>query len=265
MKRDLKKTNGLFVQILIVLVLFSIAVYSLWRINLIKFPDFIENIISPDNASTGEYAGDGYEIFKYISDASSVAESIYPEISLENLSDTLISLEAYDNFYWESTAKVYSDFGSSSKTCRSRISGNRYNIELLDADGNTLKKYISDGKKSIVSKYNGNNVVSSVYTSGLMDFYSDSGIISVSDISNTDFDKSSCEIRRIEKDGFNLISIVYSYNRNDVTVKNNVLLSLDYGVVLFAEIHENNKLVYTLDTKTIYQLESLDDELFIVS
>lgn len=265
MKHDLKKAKGLFIQILIVLLLFSIAVYSLWRVNLIKFPEFIENIISPDNSTVGEYAGDGFEIFEYISDASEgISENIYPEISAENMRDILLSLDTYDNFYWESTSKIYSELGNKSKICRSRISEKKYNIELLDNNNITTKKCISNGEKAIIYSYNGNNVSSSVYSSGLIDFYSDSGIISISDIIDTEYSENSLDIRRIQKDDLNLISVVYTYDRDGKSIKNSLLLSLDYGVILFAEIHENDKLVYSLTTTSIYSLESLDDSLFVV-
>ncbi len=263
MKGDFKSAKTLTVQILIVIVLFSLVLLGLWRVNLIKFPDFIENLIHSDAGITDKYAGDGYEIFEHLSDAKS-SDSVknYPELSIDNLSEMLSSLEPYENFYWESISEVFSSTGKSSKECKLRVSGNKYNLELLDENGNTVKKIICDGNKTVVTDMLSYNESKTVYNQGLTDYFSDASIISLDYFRQNNFTDENCEIHLIEKEAFNLVSLVHSYERSGVSVKNNYMISLDYGVVLFAECYENDVMTYRLFTNSVYPLSSLEDELF---
>ena len=90
-------------------------------------------------------------------------------------------------------------------------------------------------------------------------------LISIDYFKDNSFDSSNCEIRTVTKDNLNLVSITHISERNNTMIKNNYLLSLDYGVVLYAESFENDKSVYKLTTASIYSLDSLDDELFTIN
>ncbi len=268
MKNDYKKVGQLIAQIITVIVVFGIISYGLWRINLIRLPSFIGVFIDSEAEQDEDYANDGYEIFKHIGLDSSESdfEYSYPAVTPEKLSVLLDSAVPYDNFYWESTARVISSSDERIYRCNSRISGNKYNIEILDKNNFTVRKCISDGGSTVVienSEYGGSK--SRVYKRGLTDFYSDASIVSIDYFKNFDFTSVDTEILHIEKEGFNLVSVTYSYDRNDIKIKNNFLLSLDYGVVLFAESFEDDELVYALNTESIYSISSLDDELFKVT
>ena len=104
-----------------------------------------------------------------------------------------------------------------------------------------------------------------MYEAGIFDFYSDAGLISVGYFKDADFSDGNCEIRLVENDQYNLVSVVHTYERNGVTVKNSYGISLDFGVVLFAECFENDVPVFEQTTLSIYPVSSLDDKLFAVN
>lgn len=266
MKGDFKKARSLIFQILTLLALFTTAFILLRRANLIKFPGFIEKFLHTEQEITSDYSGDGQEIFKYIGKAGNTNQlSFYPEITIDNMNALLNSLEPHKNFYWESVSETYYSDSATSKKCRSRISGDKYNVEILDKDEKTVRKYVSDGKNTAVSKPPYGESDSTVYMKGIFDFYSDASLISVDFFKDAEFSDDSCEIRLVENQQYNIVSVVHTYDRNGVTVKNNYGISLDYGVVLFAECFENNIPVFRQSTLSIYPLTSLDDNLFIIN
>lgn len=264
MKKNFGMAKKLLLQILIVLILFFVAVLGLRQANLIRFPDFIENIISPSANIGSDYADAGFEIFEHLSENTNYTQNIVsPKIQIHNLRSMLSSLETYENYYWECSAKVYSAADSSIKDCKLRISGKKYNLEIFDEFGNLLKKYVSDGENTSITDYRLGNG-SKVYKSGIFDFYHDASIISIDYFRENDFTENNCEIQLIEKDSFNLVSLVHSYDRNGMDIRNHYMISLDFGVVLFAQCYENESLVYNFTTNSIYPLSGLEDELFTV-
>lgn len=266
MKGDFKKARSLIFQILTLLVLFTVAFILLRRANLIKFPNFIEQFLNTKQETTSDFSGDGQEIFKYIGKNNSPDQlSYYPVITVENMNALLNSLEPHKNFYWESISETYYSGSVTAKKCKSRISEEKYNVELLDKDDKTVRKYVSDGTVTAVSKPPYGESDSTVYTRGIFDFYSDASLISVDYFKDADFSEDSCEIRLIENGQYNIVSIIHTYNRNGISVKNIYGISLDYGVVLFAECFENNIPVFKQSTLSIYPLTSLDDNLFTIN
>ena len=268
MKNEYKKVGQLITQILTVIIVFGIITCGLWRINLIRLPSFLDRIIASENEYDEGYTSDGYEIFKHIGFISSEvdAEFSYPAITPEKLSVLLDSVEPYDNFYWECTSKLIANNNKRIKKCKLRISGDKYNVEILDENDLTVRKCISDGYSTVIkSSFENGTPKSRIYKHGLFDYYSDASVISFEYFKNFNFTSDGMEIFHIEKDGFNLISINHSYERNGIVVKNNYLVSLDYGVVLFAECFENDELIYSLETKSINSISSLDNELFAVT
>lgn len=266
MKGEFKKARQLILQILTVIVVFAAALYGLWRINLIRLPAFVENMFVVSDESPDSYVNDGYEIFEYIGSSDSAeTELMYPEITPENLVSLLESAEPYSNYYWESKTEVFSSTGSTVSECKSRISGNRYNVEILNEQGLTVRKCISDGVKTYITTNSGGGSKTAVFERGLTDFYSDASIIPVDFFKNTEFSLEDTEIRHVTNKGYNLVCVTFSYERSGITVENNYMISLDYGVVLFAECFENGEPVYKLSTDSIYSLSSLDDELFQIN
>jgi len=245
--------KSLILQILLLLVLFSVSFVLLRKANLIKFPGFIEDMFYKEEPIVNEYTGDGTEILEYIGDATDIKElSTYPEITVENMNKLLNSLDTYENFYWECTSQTFAGNTSITRKCESRISGNKYNISIFDETGAKVKSFISNGERTVVSKFPlYGESGSSVYHQGIFDFYSDAGLVSVEYFKDIDFSDKQCEIRLINEDKFNLLSVIYSYNRNGIEVKNNYRISLDYGVVLFAECIENGITVYKQTTTSI--------------
>lgn len=263
----LKKARSLVFQIIILLILFSIAFLLLARANLIQLPGFIQNLINKETEITTETTGNNRDIFEYINNTPDNSSELgnYPTITVDNMNKLLNSLSPHSNFYWESISETYFDDEVITKNCRSRISGDRYNVEILDKDGNITRKYISDGTKTSITRYNGHNIDTSSYSTGIFDFYSDTGLISIDYFKDTDFSAGACEIRLVENQQYNLVSVVYTYERNGVTVKNDYGISLDYGVVLFAQCFENDIPVFKQTTALIYPLKSLDDKMFSVN
>ena len=214
---DFKKVRSLISQILILLVLFSVAFILLRRANLIKLPGFIEQFLNTEQEVTSDYSGDGQEIFKYIGKYESQEQlNFYPQITIDSMNVLLNSLEPHKNFYWESVSETYSTNSFIEKKCKSRISGNKYNVEILDSNGNTVRKYVSDGNNTSVSKAPYSESDSAVYLKGIFDFYSDASLISVDYFKNADFTEESCDIRLVENEQYNLLSVTYTYDRNGV-------------------------------------------------
>lgn len=266
MKSGFKKAKSLILQILLLLVLFFVAYILLGRAKLIKLPHFIEDLFPTEHNEAPELSGDGQEIFEYIAAPGNSAEfQSYPEITVENMNTLLNALEPHQNFYWESISETFSSDSSVKINCKSRISGKKYNVEILDNNNNTTKKYVSDGVNTVISGFSSGNTASSVYSSGIFDFYSDAALISIDYFKDTDFTKGSCEIHHVKNEQYNLVSVVYTYDRNGITVKNNYGISLDFGVVLFAECFENDIPVFKQSTVSIYPLTSLDDKLFTIN
>ncbi len=266
MKR-FEKIGTLLIQIFILLSLFAIAFLMLAKANLIQLPGFMQSLLHTEPEVSSEKIGNNTEILDYIGNTPENSDAFkeYPTISVDNMNTLLNSLKPHSNFYWESISETYSDEDTVKRNCRSRISGNRYNVEILDSDGNIARKCVSDGVETFVTKYSGNKVSTSSYNAGIFDFYSDAGLISVDYFKDRDFTSGSCEIRLVENQQYKLVSVVYTYDRNGITVKNDYGISLDYGVVLFAQSYENDKPVFKQITTSIYPLTTLDDKLFSVN
>jgi len=265
--KHFEKIGSLLIQIFILLSLFTIAFLMLAKANLIQLPGFMQGLFHNEAEVSPENIANDTEILDYIGNTPESSETFkdYPEISVDNMNTLLNSLKPYDNFYWESVSETYYDNETVTKNCRSRISGSRYNVEILDPNGNITRKFVSDGVETFVTKYSGNNSSTSSYNAGIFDFYSDAGLISVDYFKDRDFTSGSCEIRLVDNQQYKLVSIVYTYDRNGITVKNDYGISLDYGVVLFAQCFENDKPVFRQITTSIYPLTNLDDKLFTVN
>lgn len=267
MKHRFKKAGSLIFQIIVLLVFFTIAFILLARANLISLPGFMQNIFDSDEEIISETKSDGQEIFQFIGSAPENDDEFrdYPEITVDNMNTLLNSLVPHKNFYWESVSKTYSSDSVVTKNCRSRISGNKYNVDILNNEGNVVKKFISNGEKTVITSYYSGTSESSSYASGIFDFYSDAGLISVDYFKDADFTNGNSEIRLVKNDQYNLVSVMYTYDRNGTTVKNVYGISLDYGVVLFAECYEDDIPVFEQTTTSIYPITALDDNLFAVN
>lgn len=246
--------------------LFFIAFILLGRAKLIKLPHFIEQLFPKESSESHELSGNGQEIFEYIAGPEDSAEfDSYPEITVENMNTLLNTLQPHENFYWETVSETFSTGSSAKINCKSRISGKKYNVEILDGNNNITKKYVSDGVNTVIFGYSSGYSDSSVYSSGIFDFYSDAALISVDYFKDTDFTESSCEIHHVKTEQYSLVTVEYTYDRNGITVKNRYGISLDYGVVLFADCFENDIPVFKQSTVSIYPLTSLDDKLFTIN
>ncbi len=259
-----KNINSLLFQLVIVFLMVVAISFWLRSVNIIRFPDFIENIISSRDEDIDTYTQRGYEIFEHIStELKSDTTRIYPSLDSASLKNILDNLDTYDNFFWQSTSTTYFGNKEMTKHCKSRISGNRYNIEILDINGRLIKKCLCNGHNVQISDTDSYFESAKDYKQGIIDFYSDASVISIDYFKKLDMDNIPYEIYRITDSDYNLLSVSFEYQRNGVTVKNNFLVSLDFGVVLFADSYENDVLVYKLITDSIYSLPYLDDEIFI--
>lgn len=266
MKNGIKKARNLIIQIFVLLILFIVAFLALGYADLIGLPEFIENIFPSDSGEKNETADSGNKVFDYLSDSFPKEQAnLYPTISAENLNVILNSLETRQSFYWESVSEIYSGENVVKRYCKSRISGNKYNVEILDGSDNIIKKIVCNGTQTVVTKYSDGVADSGAYSQGIFDFYSDASLISVDYFKNSDFSNENCEIKLIQNEDYNLVSISYEYDRNGTAVKNNCSLSLDYGVVLFAESYENGILVFKQTTKSVNPLTVPNDDLFSVN
>lgn len=260
------KIRTLISQILLVIVLFAVAFILLRRANLIQLPTFLENLFYKEQTEVTTETNDNREIFNHIGSYTDINEiKSYPSISVSNMNSLLESLVPHENFYWESTTEVYSNNSVSTRVCKSRISGNKYNAEITDNSGTVLKKYVSDGVSTRVSSMKSDKSSSNIYKKGVFDFYSDAGLISVEHFKGFEFTDDNCEIKHIKNNDYNIISVEYRYERNGIAVKNIYGISLDYGVVLFAECYENDVRVFNQTTNSIYPLTSLEGKLFTVN
>lgn len=265
MNGNFKNTKALLIQILAILLLFILAFVGLRKLNLVKFPEFIENLIASDDFNSDEYIHDSYKILEYINKTEAEEKnSLYPEITPDNLKNLLNSLNAYDSYYWETTSNNYYNTSVKSINCKSRISGNRYNVEITSDNGNSLKKCVSNGESTAVYITENKITKKVTYEVGLSDFYSDAAIVSIDYFKDFDFNNTNCVLNTVNKNNFSLVSVAYTYDRNGTQVENIFLISLDFGVVLFSECYENDTLVYSMNTTSIYPLTSFEDNLFSV-
>lgn len=265
MKKRFSNIRSLLLQMAVVILLFLVALYGLWRVGLVSLPGFLENLLKTESTEQQPYVNESYTLFEYVRDkAEPETENLYPSLTPENLSLLLNELTPYETYFWSCETTVYGAEYQRSTEINARISGSKYHVETSDAANNTRKVYISDGEKTSVTAYRGQQPESTVYARGLQDFYSDAGLVSVASFADADFPNGNCDIRSIENNGYRLVSIVYEQDRNGVTVRNQYMLSLDYGIVLFAECFENGKPVYTMKTTSVYPLTTFDEELFRV-
>ncbi len=266
MKNGIKKARSLIIQIFVLLILFIVAFLALGYVDLIELPEFIEKIFPSDSDEKNETVNSGNKVFDYLSDSFPKEQAnLYPTISAENLNVILNSLETRQSFYWESVSEMYSGENVVTRYCKSRISGDKYNVEILDNSDNIIKKIVCNGIQTVVAKYSDGIADIGAYSQGIFDFFSDASLISVDYFKNTDFSNGNCEIKLIQNEQYNLVSISYDYDRNGISVKNNYSLSLDYGVVLFAESYENDVLVFKQTTKAVNPLTVPNDDLFSVN
>ena len=265
MKKRFSNIRSLLLQMAVVILLFLVALYGLWRVGLVSLPSFLEELLTTDKADTQPYVNESYTLFEYVRDADETeTDVVYPVLSAENLTLLLSELAPYETYFWSCETTVYGAGYERSAEINARISGSKYHVETSDASNNTRKVYICDGEKTSVTVYRGPQTESTVYARGLQDFYSDAGLVSVASFADADFPNGNCDIRTIENNGYRLVSIVYEQMRGNVTVRNQYMLSLDYGIVLFAECYENDKPVYTMKTTSVYPLTTFDEELFRV-
>ncbi len=259
--KQFKKAGSLLFQIITLLVLFTAAFLLLARANLIQLPGFMQSFFHDEPEIKTETINKEHDIREFISDAPENSDGFknYPTISADKMNTLLNSLIPLENFYWETVSEIYSDDSVKISKCRSRISGNRYAIDMLDNNDNFEKKIVSDGEKTNVTSYTGGTTNVSTYNTGIFDFYSDAGLVSIKRIKDSAFTAENCEIRHIDDQQYKLISVVFTYERNGITIKNDYGISLDYGVVLFAQEYENDILTLKQTTTSIYPLTPRDD------
>jgi len=256
-----KKLIGLSTALLVAVAILIIAliVYGLYLINVIEIPKPLLDLISTPEiteiAPNKNLTDD--KMFELLSNFSEEKQAVFFDITKEDLKEFLKDAPYIKEYFV--TQRVYYYYEGTRVIYRHDIwiKNDKYRVDTYQGF-EMIRSVICNGKEILIIDYTtyGEPIMKSYPVTEEFTFENQSGLPSVAEFLNEDL---NIELKRDE--GNNTYSVEYFYK--DIPQTEKLVISFDYGLILDAEIKENNILVYNMDTSNF--TFSVDDKIFDIT
>lgn len=245
---------GIAVNVVLVVVLLIFIVVGLNKIGIYDLPDWAEKIIgtydNPDDDGLNNRA-DTEKSIEYSADKNAVEHA--SELTYENARELIEAVLPVSAYKHEMTVEYLSGGEKVSSEIVSLIcSDGLYRASVSDIDGNP-KKYVSENADStVVTVFEGGESAELVYPKTTFDISDECGfIIKADNFLESDYELDEATFY-LENGSYGAeLTITFDTVLGEYTQTEVYTLSLDYGVVVFAECFENENLVYSMSTKSL--------------
>ena len=251
-KNKLSSAVLLILLVLIILGVLSYIIFGLRHFNLLelKFPAFIENLLSNNNGATVQNKGDDSDIYDFLENVANNTEieeidsreTFIFEISLENIRDVIENIMLPDNIYIESKAEYYhgNEISKTVETSLWKKGGKfRYHVKINSRDEIL---YINDGQREYIGDFTANNNI----IKNSDELFSFANIPNIPDINYyLDLLEDSKIVNYVlvqTNDNENIARIKYEIPSLDQY--ENIFVSLDTGIVLEVRSDYGNNTTY---------------------
>ncbi|MBE6681515.1 MAG: hypothetical protein E7600_04425 [Ruminococcaceae bacterium] len=252
-----REVLGIAVNVVLVLVLLLFIVIGLNKIGVYDLPDRVEKLIGtykePQDVSIKSNSGLD-ESIEY-NDKKTVVTPV-SELTYENARSLIEEIEAVKSYRHEMTAEYYDESQVALLQNISFESDNGISHAVVtDGAGNSLKTVSeNDGIISVTMFSDGNESVIT-YPKSNFDITDECGfIITADNFLSSDYELDEASFYLENGTYGSELTITFETVMGDYSQTEVYTLSVDYGVVVYAECYENDKLIYTLKTKSLSHL-----------
>lgn len=196
--------------------------------------------------------GDDEKIYNSISGESTDSVKLFPDITHEQVKTMLGSVSLPSSFCWYYDNTIYSSKKSISTSGILKMEGSDYRIEIYSNKNVLNKTVISEGDGVTIQ----NNIDGTVseFSKNSFDMFSEAGVPDISMfLSDDGFD---FDYTLIDSEFGSLIFASFTSEKDGYSQKQEYYISLDYGIVVRADCYENDRIIYSLTTKALYELET---------
>ncbi len=248
-KTDYKKLVAICVTVIVLILLFAFIYITFNGTGSIPGNN--------DNDSTGKTVlpGDDGKIYASLHSEDSDTVSVYPEISKEDVTALLTAAKNQQSSYvWYYKSSLFSRDTSSSEYGIFRYSDNTYIVDIFGSDNSLLRTVTDNGTVILVQRYEaGIRDTQKSFSSNNTTIFDEIGVPEIDSFLNSgDIDFS---YSLVDSNYGKLLYAQFTSTSGDYVQSQEYYISLDYGIVVRADCFENNSLIYSLETVSLYLLE----------
>lgn len=244
---------GLIVNIIVVAVILLTIVFGLNRIGIYDLPDFVEKLLGTYEENNGDVHTGNNDItdsIKYNDNGIVVVSDV--DLTYESARE-LLSLVVPVTDYTHTMIAEY--VGSDDKVFTENVSivceNGLYEAAVFDKDSN-VKKRIKESEDSVVIENVEDKSPKITLPRGNFDISDECGfILSCENFLSSDYELDEASFSVSNGTHGAQIKIVFDTIMGEYIQKETYVISLDLGVVVSAECRENDKLVYSMKTKSL--------------
>ena len=241
---------GLVLNIFAVIALLLLIVVGLNFVGLYKLPAPVEKLLGTYSGSDDVSGTNNDKVHDLINKSVSKNKLSLVELSYENADKILKNLSVSRDYSQEIQLKNF--FGNrilTEKVVVNRKNG-LYDAVIYDSR-NVPVKHISESENEIVIEIPGDDN-SVTLPKGNFKFSNECGfVLDVDDFLSSDITLDDASFSQFTENNGSFISIVFDYDDSEFVLKQEFVISLDFGVVTEARSYEQNVLVYEMKTNSI--------------
>lgn len=248
---------GIAVNIVLVIVLLLFIVIGLNKIGVYDLPDRIEKLIGtyeePQDTSAKAQPGLD-ESVEYDDKKPKVTPA--SELTYENARSLIEAVVPVNSYKHEMTAEYYDeDNVASLQNIYFQSDNGTYLAVVTDGAGNTVKSVSENDENITVTAYVDGNEKVMTYPKSGFDITDECGfIITADNFLGSDYELDEASFYLENGTYGTELTITFETVMGEYSQTEVYTLSVDYGVVVYAECFENDKLIYTLKTKSLSYL-----------
>lgn len=237
-------------------IFFSLVIFVVAAVSFAYFTDFIKpegNIlgnISTDIPQKNVLPGDDEKIIASLNGEKIEGITVFPEISHDKVKLLLKDVSLRESFCWYFKSTLYSSKKSVTEHGTVKFDSGNYRIELFDAAMSLKKTIIQENDVVFVRTDTESSEFSAMFTN----VFNEAGVPGVSDFVSSG--EQDYVFTLIESDYGTLLFAEFINSKNEYSIKEQYYISLDFGIVVRADCYENERLVYSLETTALYELDN---------
>lgn len=248
-----REFSGVLANILIVVAILIFIVLGLNKIGVYDLPDAIEKLIGTYNENSDKpYKNYQSEHGLGVSfDGKKSVSDVY-ELNYLNAVRLLENISPVENYNHKIEFKSFYEEKSLVKNVSLSRKNGLYSAYIIENDNRIVKEISESASTVTITSYMNSDPYEAVFERANFNISDECGfIINVDAFLDSGFELDSATFTQLENEYGTAVKITFADSLGAHSCTESYIISMDYGVVLSAECHEDGLLVYSMSTKEL--------------
>lgn len=251
------EVSGVIINIILALLILAFIVIGLNKIGIYRLPDSVEKFLGLNRGSETDAAVDSDTSSKYEQLSFDFAH-IHTETGILTYENARKLVESIDyNVNYSQSISVCNYIGD--KTYTERVSleciDGLYSASLNNVDGVLIRQIQEDHNSVNITTFDNGNATVVSLPKGSFDISDECGfVITAKDFINSDYNLEEADFSLFECEYGAAVSVRFINIIDSLSVEEEYVISLDYGVILSVKSSIDGNVVYSMSTETLERI-----------